>query len=724
MLNWLARYASVTSELSLHDDQSLAESVLDVGCGPHGLACALPQARFVGTDVQFPGVTARGMIALRNDPGPLPFADAAFDTVICLDVLEHLPAGTRGPFVAELARVAARRVLVACPSNDGAWGQEVIRHAYVQRGLALPGWLDEHDEHGLPAPAAIEEACASVPGLTARPLPMANGMLATMVTIADMMPEFADQAAAEFAANRAGWLHAFTSARFGHSTRRGYTVQRDARATALVDAGALAETLWRAVRCPDCDGTGLEPLGSESDPVALRCPQCERVAQRDRADAYDVRRQGRPAAGRPAPAAPEPTPAAVATAPAAVATAVVAAPRATTALEPIRSAAPVKLLLAPDWEQPREWIPVVATYLAAPPEGPYALCLDATGTDLQLSTVYEMVAAVCQVIAGDAPFGEIIVLDVPYDRSGTLEIHSAADVRQRVGLERSVDPAATPAELVARARVAKQLVDAVMQIAHRDRFLSAPDPWTSREPLVTVRIATWRKPRLLVERAIPSVLNGAYRNVELLVCSDGPDAETAAAVAEIRDPRLRYMEMEERPTYPEQRWNLWRIAGSHAANRMVAEARGTFVAPLCHDDAFTEDHIPLLLAAMAEQGSDFAYGQALMERPDGPWHTVGHAPLQHAGVTHGAVLYSSRVTHVGLDPDCWIAEEPGDWNLLRRLGALGATSTFVPRVVLTHFAERSVVGYEIVADLTPEDMLGDLHHTGLSWLLDIPLPVS
>ncbi|HLI60169.1 MAG TPA: glycosyltransferase [Solirubrobacteraceae bacterium] len=755
MLNWLARYASVTSELALRDDETLAESVLDVGCGPHGLACALPHARFVGTDVAFPGPTAPGMIALRNDPGPLPFVDAAFDTVVCLDVLEHLPVETRGPFVAELARVAARRVLVACPSNDGAWGQEVIRRAYAQRGIPIPGWLSEHDEHGLPSPAAIRAACASVPGFVARPLPMANGMLATMATIADMMPEFAEHAAIEFRENRDGWLEAFASSRFGHSTRRGYIVERESPARALIDADDLPRTIWGAVCCPACRVATFEPVGPETDPEALRCPLCGYVASRDGTGAYDVRRSApQPAVEQspsPAPSTAhagavefaepldldaEPTrspapaaAAAVATAPAAaaaVATAPAPAESPGADLEPIRNQALVKLLLAPNWDQPREWIPAVATYLTAPPDGGRLLWLDATGSSLRVSTIYEMVAAVCHVIAGDAPFGEIMVMDAPFDRAGTIPVATAADVRERLGLDRREAPGAVAdAEtLVAQARAAKQLVDGVMEIAYRDRYLNAPDPWTSREPLVTVRIATWRKPRLLVERAIPSVLNGVYRNVELLVCSDGHDPETAAAVAELRDPRLRYMEMPARPTYPENRWSLWSIAGAYAANRMVGEARGSFVAPLCHDDAFTEDHIHLLLQAMAEQRTDFAYGQALMERPEGPWYTVGHAPLQHAGVTNGACLYSSRVTHVPLDTDCWLLEEPGDWNYISRLLAIGAKPSFVPRVVLAHFAERSVVGYAGTDTRTAEAHVSDLRHTGLSWLLDIPISLS
>src|SRR5271165_4177347 len=115
---------------------------------------------------------------------------------------------------------------------------------------------------------------------------------------------------------------------------------------------------------------------------------------------------------------------------------------------------------------------------------------------------------------------------------------------------------------------------------------------------------------------------------------------------------------------------------------MVGEARGTFLAPLCHDDAFTEDHISALLSAMADTRSDLAHGQVLMERHSGPWHTLGKETLEHGHVTHGACLYSGRLRHMPLDPECWVLGEPGDWNLIRRVTSIGAKPCFVPRIVL------------------------------------------
>src|SRR5689334_21467861 len=114
MLNWLARYAPAMAAL---ESAGHLGSILDVGCGRHGLACVRPQQPFFGLEIAFTGPPVETMVAFEAEPGPLPFADDAFDTVLCLDALEHVPPPERAGFVAELARVTARRMLLACPST-------------------------------------------------------------------------------------------------------------------------------------------------------------------------------------------------------------------------------------------------------------------------------------------------------------------------------------------------------------------------------------------------------------------------------------------------------------------------------------------------------------------------------------------------------------------------------------------------------------------------------
>jgi SAM-dependent methyltransferase len=100
----------------------LPGSVCDVGCGTGHLlgilragSGAVPRS-FTGVDFQIDPELARRYPDTAFHQAPiekLPFADRAFDTVICTHVLEHVVRIDAA--IAELRRVTARRLLVIVP---------------------------------------------------------------------------------------------------------------------------------------------------------------------------------------------------------------------------------------------------------------------------------------------------------------------------------------------------------------------------------------------------------------------------------------------------------------------------------------------------------------------------------------------------------------------------------------------------------------------------------
>jgi hypothetical protein len=249
MLSSLLRYAPVAADLDP------AVGVLDVGCGQLGLGAVFGATRFAGQDTSFAGPVTPPMFAVRAAPGRFPWADAAFDTVVCLDTLATVDAADRDAFVAECARVAARRLLIACATGNG-----------------------------LPA-AELQARCGRVQDFTCAPWPQVNGLLGALIEHGDADPEFAEAAAREFAANRSGWAELIKAARFGDSPRHGYELLRDAPREPLVDPARFDASAAAALECVKC-GTRLrlEPA------VGLRCVGCGCIPGRDVSGTWDMTR--------------------------------------------------------------------------------------------------------------------------------------------------------------------------------------------------------------------------------------------------------------------------------------------------------------------------------------------------------------------------------------------------------------------------------------------------
>jgi len=99
-----------------------SQAVLELGAGSSPLVTELPARRKVACDLSADMLRAGAQLRCTvSDAQRLPFADASFDGVFCINLLEHAPEP--GLVLREAARVlrAGGRFLVVTPNGDVEW---------------------------------------------------------------------------------------------------------------------------------------------------------------------------------------------------------------------------------------------------------------------------------------------------------------------------------------------------------------------------------------------------------------------------------------------------------------------------------------------------------------------------------------------------------------------------------------------------------------------------
>lgn len=223
----------------------------------------------------------------------------------------------------------------------------------------------------------------------------------------------------------------------------------------------------------------------------------------------------------------------------------------------------------------------------------------------------------------------------------------------------------------------------------RDVCWSDDDRSPSRGTLVTVLIPTYNRGRMLADRAIRSALEQTHENLEILVVGDACDEATAAAATGTGDARVRFVNLPARGMYPDDGWSRWMVAGSAPVNAGHALARGSWIAPCDDDDEMTPDHVEVLLRAAREQRAEMVYSVASMEVRPGVWQEMGSLPMRHGVISHGSVIYSAGLRWMRFSNTSWKLLEPSDWNMWRRMAAIGVRIGFLDRVTYIHYLETA-----------------------------------
>lgn len=206
--------------------------------------------------------------------------------------------------------------------------------------------------------------------------------------------------------------------------------------------------------------------------------------------------------------------------------------------------------------------------------------------------------------------------------------------------------------------------------------------FTEDEPLVSFLVPTYRSFETLRDVALPSILGQRYSNVEVVVVGDCAPPETAAAIAEIDDPRVTYVNRTIRGPYPEDPAKRWFSIGVPPFNEALSLARGRWIAVLGDDDAIRPGHTEVLLAAAREKRLEHVYGRQQVNFAEGEPRVIGEFPPVLGQWGLQAAIYHSGLRFFESELSDAIYEEPSDWSKCRRMIRAGVRFGMVEEIVV------------------------------------------
>lgn len=206
--------------------------------------------------------------------------------------------------------------------------------------------------------------------------------------------------------------------------------------------------------------------------------------------------------------------------------------------------------------------------------------------------------------------------------------------------------------------------------------------WNSRDPLVSIVIATHNRADYLAE-SIESALNQTVQDFEILVFDDGSTDDTARVIASIPDSRIRYFQ-EPKSGIPALR------------NKALHESRGKFTAIHDDDDLMLPWSLESRLKAV-RAGTSGAYGGAYdFDNNSGEMTLFKGRKSEHATVLNGGkVSYHATLL---IETDVLRAvrydeafQSGSDYNLSLRLMKSGVSMVHSGEIVLLRRLHRRQV---------------------------------
>lgn len=197
-------------------------------------------------------------------------------------------------------------------------------------------------------------------------------------------------------------------------------------------------------------------------------------------------------------------------------------------------------------------------------------------------------------------------------------------------------------------------------------------------------IPTFNRREMLMTRALPSVLNQTYRDIDILVCCHGCTDGTQDAVMTLGDERIRVISIEREQTYPPTAENHWLAGPVAPITAGLRHATGDYIARIDDDDEWDDNHLERLLDELHFEGVEFiSSGYRIVKDGKVDSYVVGEGEPKIGGVQ--TWVYKSYLKFMEPNPECWRKKwnRVNDLDLAERFRQAGVDIGYLDDVTAT-----------------------------------------
>ncbi|MFA5903240.1 MAG: glycosyltransferase family A protein [Desulfobacula sp.] len=206
--------------------------------------------------------------------------------------------------------------------------------------------------------------------------------------------------------------------------------------------------------------------------------------------------------------------------------------------------------------------------------------------------------------------------------------------------------------------------------------------YDEKKPLISVYVPTYNRGKLLMERAVSSVLNQTYGNFEFIIIGDHCTDDTEDLVKAVNDKRIRFFNIPQRGyRYPPTPENHWFAGPVIAANTALGMIKGKWIARIDDDDIWTPDHLEALLSFAMTGNYEFVSGSSMTVRYGKEIIVDVKDEIPRIGGTQ-TWLYRSYLKFFRYNIDCWRKawNRVNDTDIQDRLYKAGVRMGFLDKV--------------------------------------------